>query len=125
MKVLISIVFFGVILTELCNAQTSSSACTPEKIESETQTYSSCDATCLADVCDCCTQSLNAGSSDTNYGCCSAYSVLVECASEVTGIDVVPCPTLHGDSGASTATAVSAISGMMILASFVVNQLIL
>ena len=128
MKVLISIAFFGVILSELCNAQTLT--CTSEEIQALTVTFNNCDPACLGTVCDCCTQALNAGSSDKNYNCCSAYSELMQCASNTTGIDVVPCPTLpagesNGDSGASTATAVRVISGMMILASSVVNQLIL
>ena len=130
MKVLISIALFGLTLSELCIAQTSTSACTPEKIESETQTYNMCNAACVANVCDCCTQALNAGSSDTNYVCCSAYSELLQCASvhgESGGGSGATTATAvsDGDSGASTAIAVSVISGMMILVSFVVNQLIL
>ena len=119
MKVLISIAFFGVILSELCNAQTLT--CTPEEIESASEKFAMCtNATCVENFCDCCTQALDAGSSDSNYDCCSGYSGLLQCEPDTPGL--VPCAAL---SGASTATAVSVISGVMILASSVVNQLIL
>ena len=131
MKVLISIAFFGVILSGLCNAQTVT--CTTEEIESLTTKFATCDVTCVQTLCDCCTQALDDGSSNSDYECCSAYSELLQCAPDTPG--VLPCATLpgdnngdngdNGDSGASTATAVGAISGIMILASSVVNQLIL
>ena len=139
MKVLISIALLGVILSELCNAQAVT--CTPEEIENLGVTFATCDPTCLATVCDCCTQALDAGSSDSNYDCCSAYSGLLQCSPDTTG--VVPCATLPGDnngdgptngdrpnstasSGVSSVTAACVISaGLMTLASSVVNQLIL
>ena len=133
MKVFASIALFGVMLSQLCNAD-----CTAKESEYLTPLFASCKVPCREKLCNCCTQALtNASSSD--YGCCIGYSGLLQCAPSLPG--VVPCDTLpeenneggesngdgenNGDSGASTATVFGVISGAMILASSVANQLIL
>ena len=137
MKVLVSIALIGVMLCQLCNAQTLT--CTVEEIQSLSEKFATCTTTCIATVCDCCTQALAAGSSDSNYDCCSGYSGLLECQPDTAGL--TPCAALtgdgngnsngdgngdsNGDSGGSTATAVGVICGIMVLASSIVNQFIL
>ena len=139
MKVLISITLFGAVLAQLCNAQAMT--CTTAVIDSLLLTFNMCDSECFTNICDCCTQALAAGSSDSNHNCCSAYSKLLQCvestASAAVPTGVLPCDALAGDgngdsngdsngeSGASMATAIGVMSGMMILASSAINQLIL
>ena len=125
MNVFVSIALFGAMLSELCRVQTAT--CTDDEVQSWANTSGTCDGACVAMFCDCCTQSLTEGSSNSNYACCNAYSGLLQCAPNTPG--VVSCATLpgesNGDSGASTATVFGVVSATMILASSAVNQLIL
>ena len=132
MKLLISIALLGVILSEVCNAQTVT--CNEDEIQSLTSEYSMCAVTaadCFANVCDCCTEALNTGSSDSNYECCSAYAGLLQCTPGAAGL--IPCPGLAEASNGDGATVpvptlisqICIVSGVMILVSSAVNQLFL
>lgn len=110
-------------LSEVCNAQQT---CSTEQLESISTGLLSCDTNCLADVCNCCTEALDAGSSNSNYDCCSSYSQALQCTNFDSSL-YAPCSSLTTDepSGATMTTAVCAVSGVMILLSAVINQIIL
>ena len=121
MKYLVCLALVGLIVFQVCKAQTT---CTVQEVQDYTTQYATCTVTCLADVCNCCTDALNAGDSDANYDCCTGYRGLLQCGDAGS---YPACPALSGggNGGASVVGVTTTVAFVLVLASATVTQLFL
>ena len=120
MKVLICLALVGAILAEVCDAQT----CTATELTNYSNQYLTCastditpdEATCLLDICSCCTTALNEGDSNSLYTCCVGFRGLLSCGSSTI---TTPCDTLPAGAAAF------AVNAALVLVCAAVTQLFL
>ena len=124
MKLLIYLALVGVIVSEVCHAQTT---CTDDELITYTQQFAtSCARDCPINFCDCCTDASSAGNAEE---CCSAYAKLLNCG--YTDASVSACSSLPGVNGGSVSDgavtiAISfVVNGVLVFVSAAVTQLFL
>ena len=115
MKYLVCLALVGLIVFQVCNAQTT---CTPEQIQDLATDYNATctNPTCLADICICCTGTLRGGSSGPTYDCCTTYRDLLQCGNPDSLY--MPCAALSGggNGGASIVGVTTTVAFVLVLA---------